>query len=61
MGVWCMKDALFGRPQRRRRRFWLPGVLALWLIAPLALAGADAALRSRYAAGNGEQTYNGNT
>lgn len=46
-----MKDALFGRPRRRRRRFWLPGVLALWLIAPLALAGADAALRSRYAAG----------
>ena len=46
-----MKDALFGRPRRKRRNLWLPGVLALWLAAPLALAGADAALRSRYAAG----------
>ena len=46
-----MKDALFGRPRRRRRNLWLPGVLALWLAAPLALAGADAALRSRYATG----------
>ena len=49
-----MKDALFGRPRQRRRRLWLPGVLALWLAAPLALAGADAALRSRYAAGMAE-------
>lgn len=44
-----MKDVLFAAPRRRRRGRWLAGLLALWLVLPLAAAGLDGALRSRYA------------
>lgn len=41
-----MRDALFGPVRRRRRRRWLPAaIVALWLAAPLLLAGTDALLR----------------
>lgn len=47
-----MKDALFGRPRRRKWRraaAVLLGALALWFAVPAVVRGADAALRDRYA------------